>query len=107
MVLWHILLSASFAHFLSLQHLSLVIKSSRPRPLALGNGVCERNLGNWLLAKVSPDGRYCEDEDGTSTSNDDAVEVRRLVDRSPFEVAQRLLVEAGGGSRHVGGIAAA
>ena len=64
----------------SLIHPSLVVKSSRPWPLAFRNRVCEGNLGDRLFAQVSPDRWDCKDQDGTRASNDDAVEVRRLIE---------------------------
>jgi hypothetical protein len=76
------------------QNRLLVIEPSRPRPLSLGNRVCERDLRNGLLAQVPPDGWDSDDDRRTHAPNNDAVEVGRLVDRGPLEVAQGLAVEA-------------
>ena len=59
--------------------------------------VCHRDLGDLLLAHISPDRGNGNDHYGTSASDHDGVEVCRLVDRGPFHVAYRLLEEARGG----------
>ena len=68
--------------------------------------VCKGNLGDLLLAHISPKWWNRNKHYRTRTADDDGVKVCRLMDRSPFEVAYRLFEEQRGGRNgHDGGIA--
>lgn len=91
--------SAPLFHALLIQiHLpyNLLNSSSFSTPQRIHTWVSQRNNRPLLLAHVPPNRRDSSHHHRPHATHNDGVKVRRLVDRRPSEVAQRLLEEARG-----------